>query len=104
MRESEEFHARLVESFGSTLALIGDRLPRGDVAAKLKSGWEGSPEYNQYMARMALFAPGGAVAMQLAQHHSVLIVNDTLFTHGGITRVGIAIPQLHVCNSNCVLF
>jgi len=82
MRESEEFHARLVESFGSTLAMLGDQLPQGGVAFKA----EGSTAYNQYMARVALFSPGGAVAVQLAQHNSVLIVNDTLFTHGGISR------------------
>lgn len=85
MRESEEFHSLLTESFGSTMALLGDQLPNG-ASTKFSLGQESTPEYQTYMRRVELFAPGGAIAMQLAQHHAVLVINDTLFCHGGICR------------------
>eukprot|EP00193_Tetraselmis_chui_P004059 CAMPEP_0177768202 /NCGR_PEP_ID=MMETSP0491_2-20121128/9584_1 /TAXON_ID=63592 /ORGANISM="Tetraselmis chuii, Strain PLY429" /LENGTH=461 /DNA_ID=CAMNT_0019284971 /DNA_START=337 /DNA_END=1722 /DNA_ORIENTATION=+ len=94
--ESAEFHARLAESFGSTMALLGDQLPRGVPSAHVHpaSMWRGEvagPEYDRYMRRVELFAPGGAVAMQLAQHHAVLVVNDTLFCHGGLCRAHVEV-------------
>lgn len=36
-------------------------------------------------ARFALWAPGGPLARELAKNPSVLIVNDTVFVHGGLT-------------------
>lgn len=35
-------------------------------------------------ARMALYAPGGPMAMELSKNPTVLIVNDTAFAHGGL--------------------
>lgn len=35
-------------------------------------------------ARLALYAPGGLVARELAKNPTVLIVNDTAFAHGGL--------------------
>jgi len=38
----------------------------------------------QSKARVGLFSPGGPLAQQLSMHHTVLIVNDTVFVHGGL--------------------
>ena len=38
----------------------------------------------QLKSRLALFSPGGPIARQLAQHYTVLQVNDTVFAHGGL--------------------
>ena len=38
----------------------------------------------QSKARIGLFSPGGPLAQQLSMHHTVLIVNDTVFVHGGL--------------------
>ena len=38
----------------------------------------------QSKARIGLFSPGGPLAQQLSMHHTVLIVNDTVFAHGGL--------------------
>ena len=38
----------------------------------------------QTNARVGLFSPGGPLAQQLSMHHTVLIVNDTVFAHGGL--------------------
>jgi hypothetical protein len=39
---------------------------------------------NQRAARMRLFSPGGHLAKELAHNPTVLIVNDTMFAHGGV--------------------
>eukprot|EP01023_Acetabularia_acetabulum_P001893 TRINITY_DN10751_c0_g2_i1.p2 TRINITY_DN10751_c0_g2~~TRINITY_DN10751_c0_g2_i1.p2 ORF type:complete len:416 (+),score=82.05 TRINITY_DN10751_c0_g2_i1:262-1509(+) len=39
---------------------------------------------NQIRARVFLFAPGGPIARDLAKNPTILIVNDTLFVHGGL--------------------
>jgi len=86
MRESEEFHGRLVESFGGTMALLGVPCDMVSVCSTAKwSGEESGPEYQRYRCRVELFAPGGPIALQFAQHHAVLVINDTLFTHGGVS-------------------
>jgi hypothetical protein len=36
------------------------------------------------LARRRLFAPGGRMARELAKNPTVLMVNDTLFAHGGV--------------------
>ena len=36
-------------------------------------------------ARFALWSPGGPLARELAKNPTVLIVNDTVFVHGGLT-------------------
>uniref|UniRef100_A0A7S0WLG4 Calcineurin-like phosphoesterase domain-containing protein n=1 Tax=Pyramimonas obovata TaxID=1411642 RepID=A0A7S0WLG4_9CHLO len=38
----------------------------------------------QVRARLTLFSPGGPIARKLAQNPTVLIVNDTVFAHGGL--------------------
>lgn len=39
---------------------------------------------NQLFSRVALFSPGGMIAQELAKNPTVLIVNDTVFAHGGL--------------------
>ena len=38
----------------------------------------------QLKARIALFAPGGPIAQELAKSYVALQINDTVFAHGGI--------------------
>ena len=38
----------------------------------------------QLKARIALFAPGGPIAQELANSYAALQINDTVFAHGGI--------------------
>jgi len=38
----------------------------------------------QARARLALFSPGAPLARKLAQNPTVLVVNDTVFAHGGL--------------------
>ena len=35
-------------------------------------------------ARLALYSPGGQLAVELAKNPTVLVINDTLFAHGGV--------------------
>ncbi len=35
-------------------------------------------------ARLHLYSPGGQLAVELAKNPTVLVVNDTLFAHGGV--------------------
>eukprot|EP01025_Chloroclados_australasicus_P066482 TRINITY_DN91756_c0_g1_i6.p1 TRINITY_DN91756_c0_g1~~TRINITY_DN91756_c0_g1_i6.p1 ORF type:complete len:356 (-),score=12.43 TRINITY_DN91756_c0_g1_i6:880-1845(-) len=44
---------------------------------------------NQVEARKKLYAPGGLMSCILAENPTVLIVNDTLFAHGGVLPVHI---------------
>ncbi len=37
--------------------------------------------------RKAVYAPGGPMAMELAKNPTVLVVNDTVFAHGGLLPV-----------------
>ena len=45
---------------------------------------EEDPRKRQVKARVGLFSPGGPLAQQLAMNSTVLIVNDTVFAHGGL--------------------
>jgi hypothetical protein len=47
-------------------------------------GAEDDPRKKQVKARVGLFSPGGPLAQQLAMNSTVLIVNDTVFAHGGL--------------------
>mmetsp|Transcript_6059 Transcript_6059/g.22904 ORF Transcript_6059/g.22904 Transcript_6059/m.22904 type:complete len:386 (+) Transcript_6059:189-1346(+) len=47
-------------------------------------GGETDPRKKQVKARAGLFSPGGPLAQQLAMNSTVLIVNDTVFAHGGL--------------------
>lgn len=35
-------------------------------------------------ARLHLYSPGGKVACELAKNPTVLVINDTVFAHGGV--------------------
>ena len=37
-------------------------------------------------ARQLMYTPGGPMARELAKNPTVLIVNDTLFAHGGVLK------------------
>eukprot|EP01024_Parvocaulis_polyphysoides_P031381 TRINITY_DN28375_c2_g1_i4.p2 TRINITY_DN28375_c2_g1~~TRINITY_DN28375_c2_g1_i4.p2 ORF type:complete len:359 (+),score=57.10 TRINITY_DN28375_c2_g1_i4:222-1298(+) len=52
---------------------------------------------NQIRARVFLFAPGGPIARDLAKNPTILIVNDTLFVHGGLLpqHVAYGLEQLN---------
>lgn len=41
--------------------------------------WEG-----HLRSRVGLFRPGGPLARELAHNHTVLVINDTVFVHGGL--------------------
>ena len=47
-------------------------------------GGEEDARKKQVKARVGLFSPGGPLAQQLAMNSTVLIVNDTVFAHGGL--------------------
>lgn len=40
----------------------------------------------QKQARHRMYTPGGPMARELAKNPTVLIVNDTLFAHGGVLK------------------
>lgn len=42
---------------------------------------------DQLKARLELYSPGGLVACELAKNPTVLIVNDTVFAHGGLLPI-----------------
>jgi hypothetical protein len=54
------------------------------IAAGLSGDQATEYEY-QLQARFALWGPGGPLARELARNPTVLIVNDTVFVHGGLT-------------------
>jgi hypothetical protein len=74
-QESARFGRRLEELFGDVDATGG---PRGDPANE-DDAWE-----TALRTRVGLFAPGGPLAQQFARHSTVLVVNDTVFAHGGL--------------------
>ncbi len=39
---------------------------------------------NQLRARLRLYSPGGPMAVELSKNPAVLVVNDTVFAHGGL--------------------
>lgn len=41
----------------------------------------------QLIARVALYSPGGILARDLAKNPTVLVVNDTVFAHGGLLPI-----------------
>ena len=43
-----------------------------------------SPGQASIRVRFLLFQPGGPLALELSRHSVVLLVNETLFAHGGI--------------------
>jgi hypothetical protein len=57
------------------------------IEAAIAGGFKGEftrvPD-NQRRARLKLYSPGGRMARELAKNPTVLIVNDTMFAHGGV--------------------
>ena len=37
--------------------------------------------------RLAVYKPGGPMAMELSKNPTVLVVNDTVFAHGGVMPI-----------------
>ena len=70
-QESARFGEHLVNLFGSAFK-------------EAFGGGEENPRKRQVKARVGLFSPGGPLAQQLAMNSTVLIVNDTVFAHGGL--------------------
>ena len=70
-QESMRFGEHLVNLFGAPFA-------------DAFGGAEKDPRKKQVKARVGLFSPGGPLAQQLAMNSTVLIVNDTVFAHGGL--------------------
>jgi len=75
-QESARFGRRLEELFGDTDASGSDG--KGDPKNE-KDAWQAA-----LRARVGLFAPGGPLAQQFARNSTVLVVNDTVFAHGGL--------------------
>ena len=72
-------------AFGETMRfsqhlvkLFGDKF-RDAFGVDEKDSWR-----RQSKARIGLFSPGGPLAQQMSMNHTVLIVNDTVFAHGGL--------------------
>jgi hypothetical protein len=72
--ESARFGRRLADLFGDTEAAGGMVDPDSEDAA-----WQAA-----LRTRVGLFAPGGPLAQQFARNSTVLVVNDTVFVHGGL--------------------
>ena len=63
--------------------------PGGFREAALAAGLRGEDLQNedkQKQARHRMYTPGGPMARELAKNPTVLIVNDTLFAHGGVLK------------------
>ncbi|KAK3277386.1 hypothetical protein CYMTET_14602 [Cymbomonas tetramitiformis] len=86
-QESDLFAEKLAEDFGSACTTLGitEKHQMKDMRMRrLKERPEDVDEYGTYLKRIGLYAPGGLVATQLANHPVVLVVNNTLFVHGGL--------------------
>ena len=63
--------------------------PGGFRESALAAGLRGDDLANtdkQKQARHRMYTPGGPMARELAKNPTVLIVNDTLFAHGGVLK------------------
>lgn len=47
-------------------------------------------------ARTRMYAPGGPMAMELSKNPTVLVVNDTVFAHGGVTAAHGVLPAVTI--------
>ena len=85
--ESMRFSDHLVKLFGKD-AVPGRRRRRRSSSTEEDGEEEEEEEMDEWRkqtnARVGLFSPGGPLAQQLSMHHTVLIVNDTVFAHGGL--------------------
>ena len=89
--ESMRFSDHLVKLFGKD-AVPGRRRRRSDDDENGGEADEADDDEEEEIdewrkqtnARVGLFSPGGPLAQQLSMHHTVLIINDTVFAHGGL--------------------
>ncbi len=81
-QESARFGRRLEELFGDVDAAGGPGARGGGDPANEDDAWEAA-----LRTRVGLFAPGGPLAQQFARNSTVLVVNDTVFAHGGLLPV-----------------
>jgi hypothetical protein len=83
--ESEQFSDTLAERFGGSLL---DGAQTCDIIAPQqgKAPYDNSYDQDVYDKRVGLYAPGGTVAQTLSRSHTVLVVNDTCFVHGGLRQ------------------
>eukprot|EP00959_Pyramimonas_sp_CCMP1952_P113053 2363264-Pyramimonas_sp.AAC.1 len=68
--------------------------------------YESNPKRSAISKRIGLFAPGGIVSTGiLSRNHTVLVVNDTCFVHGGLRRehVEFGLDKLNKCVSAWML-
>eukprot|EP00959_Pyramimonas_sp_CCMP1952_P450768 9437610-Pyramimonas_sp.AAC.1 len=81
--ESEQFSDSLDERFGFS---VPDGSPTGEMLAPKqgKAPYDNKYDQDTYDKRLALYAPGGTVAQTLSRSHTVLVVDDTCFVHGGL--------------------
>jgi hypothetical protein len=53
--------------------------------------------------RLAVYKPGGPMAMELSKNPTVLVVNDTVFAHGGLLPIhgerGVGFCSQCVCDA-----
>ena len=95
--ESARFGRRLEELFGESIEGGDD-----DGAAELseEEAWSAA-----LSTRIGLFAPGGPLAQQFARNSTVLVVNDTVFAHGGLlpTHVRFGLERLNESVSRWML-
>lgn len=60
------------------------------VESAMAGGFKGNMAHelvNQRGARLRLYCPGGRMARELAKNPTVLVVNDTVFAHGGLLPI-----------------
>lgn len=78
--------------------------PGGFRESALAAGLRGEDLQNlekQKQARQRMYTPGGPMARELAKNPTVLIVNDTLFAHGGVLKrhgTNLIMSTLTCCN------
>lgn len=77
--ESRTVLERMMGPEAAAEALSGGQDGAAAGANPKKQEWE-----ETLRARLMLFSPGGPVARELSQHSTILMVNDTVFAHGGL--------------------
>lgn len=82
--------------------------PGGFRESALAAGLRGDDLANadkQKQARHRMYTPGGPMARELAKNPTVLIVNDTLFAHGGVLKrhgTSLDVNACLACNPYCL--
>uniref|UniRef100_A0A7S0RI63 Calcineurin-like phosphoesterase domain-containing protein n=1 Tax=Pyramimonas obovata TaxID=1411642 RepID=A0A7S0RI63_9CHLO len=93
--ESEQFSDGLEEAFGC----VEDGVPCDIMANPARRPALDMYEQSIYDKRIGLYAPGGTVAQTLSRSHTVIVVNDTCFVHGGLRRrhAEFGLDKLNMC-------